>query len=33
MEELKLVLERSAESGLTDSAGPVVIVWFGIFFP
>lgn len=33
MEEAKLVLKRSADSGLTDSTGSVVIVWFGVFFP
>lgn len=33
MEELKLVLERSADLRLTDCTGSVVVVWFGIFFP
>lgn len=33
MEEAKLVLKRSADSGLTDSTGSVVIVWVGVFFP
>lgn len=33
MEELKLILERSADSGVTDNTGSVVIVWFGVFFP
>lgn len=32
MEEAKLVLKRSADSGLTDSTGSVVIVWFDVFF-